>query len=60
MSALLEGENNGSELEPLISEPNKTFVVIFCSLFCSLFSYLPQQDPYNYRKLSEVAADLSY
>lgn len=39
MSALLEGENNGSELEPLISEPNKTFVVIFL-IFSVLFSLI--------------------
>lgn len=39
MSALLEGENNGSELEPLISEPNRTFVVIFL-IFSVLFSLI--------------------
>lgn len=39
MSALLEGENNGSELEPLISEPNRTFVVIFL-IFSALFSLI--------------------
>lgn len=38
MSALMEGENNGSELEALISEPNRTFVVILL-----IFS-APQQD----------------
>lgn len=57
MSALLEGRNNGSELEAFISEQNRSFIIIFLIFFA-----LQKTIAYKYiqlQKFEEVVADLS-